>query len=283
MTILTMAIADAIAIAALCTLYMVRHRNRELMISYAVINAGIFTVSVALVSAGSNASAMGMGLFGVLSIIRLRSTALSQREVGYYFVALSVGMIAGVNISPAYIAFGLMATLVGLIAILDSRSTPVSAEKTQTVTADRAISDEEELKAYLSARLGYTVTSAKITELDMVNDLARATVTYQPKETTEGGTPAAGEAAQPVACSRSDGSIAGSCGLLGSTSGSHSRGAHHPGHPDGSAPAHPGGQVRPAGIKASDSLQLHKLSDTHDTPPPSAQHAGAAPQKDEDP
>ena len=52
MTILTMAIADAIAIAALCTLYMVRHRNRELMISYAVINAGIFTVSVALVSAG---------------------------------------------------------------------------------------------------------------------------------------------------------------------------------------------------------------------------------------
>lgn len=195
MTILTMAIADAIAIAALCTLYMVRHRNRELMISYAVINAGIFTVSVALVSAGSNASAMGMGLFGVLSIIRLRSTALSQREVGYYFVALSVGMIAGVNISPAYIAFGLMATLVALIAVLDSRSAPTSKELTQTVTADRAISDEEELKSYLSDRLGYTVTSVKVTELDMVNNLTRATVTYQPKETTEGGTPAAVEAA----------------------------------------------------------------------------------------
>ena len=122
MTILTMAIADALAIASLCTLYLVRHRNREMMISYAVINAGIFTVSVALVSAGSNASAMGMGLFGVLSIIRLRSTALSQREVGYYFVALSVGMIAGINISPAYIAFILMAALVALIAILDARS-----------------------------------------------------------------------------------------------------------------------------------------------------------------
>ena len=188
MNILIMALADAIAIAALCTLYLVRHRNRELMISYAVINAGIFTVSVALVSAGSNASAMGMGLFGVLSIIRLRSTALSQREVGYYFVALSVGMIAGVNISPAYIAFGLMATLVALIAILDSRSAPTSTEKTQDVTADRAISDEEELKSYLSKHLGYTVT-------------------YQPKETPEGGTPAAVEAAasqisatrQPVA------------------------------------------------------------------------------------
>ena len=186
MNILIMALADAIAIAALCTLYMVRHRNRELMISYAVINAGIFTVSVALVSAGSNATAMGMGLFGVLSIIRLRSTALSQREVGYYFVALSVGMIAGVNISPAYIAFALMATLVALIAILDSRSsTPVSTEKTQDVTADRAISDEEELKSYLSDRLGYTVTSVKVSEVDLVNNLTRATITYQPAETAE--------------------------------------------------------------------------------------------------
>ncbi len=193
MNILIMALADAIAIAALCTLYMVRHRNRELMISYAVINAGIFTVSVALVSAGSNATAMGMGLFGVLSIIRLRSTALSQREVGYYFVALSVGMIAGVNISPAYIAFALMATLVALIAILDSRSAPISTEKTQTVTADRAISDEEELKSYLSDRLGYTVTSAKVSEVDLVNNLTRATITYQPAETAEA------ENAAPVA------------------------------------------------------------------------------------
>ena len=185
MNILIMALADAIAIAVLCTLYMVRHRNRELMISYAVINAGIFTVSVAAVSLKKNATAMGMGLFGVLSIIRLRSTALSQREVGYYFVALSIGLIAGVNISPAYIAFGLMATLVALIAVLDSRSAPISTEKTQTVTADRAISDEEELKSYLSDRLGYTVTSAKVSEVDLVNNLTRATITYQPTETAE--------------------------------------------------------------------------------------------------
>ena len=198
MTILTMAIADALAIAILCTLYLVRHRNREMMISYAVINAGIFTVSVALVSAGSNASAMGMGLFGVLSIIRLRSTALSQREVGYYFVALSVGMIAGINISPAYIAFILMAALVALIAILDARSAPAVKGQTQTVTADRAISDEEELKAYL----GYAITSVKVTELDLVNDLTRATITYQPKDATEGSTPTAVSqisATQPVA------------------------------------------------------------------------------------
>ena len=90
-----------------------------------------------------------------------------------------------------------MAALVALIAILDARSAPAVKGQTQTVTADRAISDEEELKAYLGSRLGYAITSVKVTELDLVNDLTRATITYQPKETTEGGTPAAVEAAAP--------------------------------------------------------------------------------------
>ena len=81
MTILTMAIADAIAIAALCTLYMVRHRNRELMISYAVINAGIFTVSVALVSAGSNASSKS-------------SSSLAKTGASDAMTAAGLGMIA---------------------------------------------------------------------------------------------------------------------------------------------------------------------------------------------
>ena len=84
-----------------------------------------------------------------------------------------------------------MAALVALIAILDARSAPAVKGQTQTVTADRAISDEEELKAYLGARLGYTITSVKVTELDLVNDLTRATITYQPKDATEGSTPTA--------------------------------------------------------------------------------------------
>ena len=46
MDILMMGLADLVAIGTLCTLYMIRHKTRELMISYAVINAGVFTVTV---------------------------------------------------------------------------------------------------------------------------------------------------------------------------------------------------------------------------------------------
>jgi len=165
MDILMMGLADLVAIGILCTLYMIRHKTRELMISYAVINAGVFTVTVALAHAGSTAGAMGLGLFGVLSIIRLRSTSLSQREVGYYFVSLALGLISGVRLDPPYIAFILMVVLVGIIS--------------QTVTVDRAISDEGTLKAYLESRLGYEVVSAKILELDLLNDTTQVTITYK--------------------------------------------------------------------------------------------------------
>ena len=119
-----------------------------------------------------------------------------------------------------------MAALVALIAILDARSAPAVKGQTQTVTADRAISDEEELKAYLGARLGYAITSVKVTELDLVNDLTRATITYQPKETTEGsggGSSTAGNRNPPAR-----GNSAGSA---------HRRGVRHAGYPDDAAPA----------------------------------------------
>ena len=123
---------------------------------------------------------MGLGLFGVLSIIRLRSTSLSQREVGYYFVSLALGLISGVRLDPPYIAFILMVVLVGIIALLDS---PIFEAKNQprpqTVTVDRAISDEGTLKAYLESRLGYEVVSAKILELDLLNDTTQVTITYK--------------------------------------------------------------------------------------------------------
>lgn len=51
----------------------------------------------------------------------------------------------------------------------------------------------------------YTITAVKVTELDLVNDLTRATITYQPKDIAEGNAPAAVSqisATQPVAASR---------------------------------------------------------------------------------
>lgn len=194
MHLVSMVIADLIAIAALCTIYLVRHSRRELVVSYTIINFGVFVVTEALSFASGTSAGMGLGLFGVLSIIRLRSTPLAQREVAYYFVSLALGLIAGVRLDPEYMAYALMAMLVIIMAVVDLPFFD-NKQKTQIITVDRAISDPEELKTYLNQKLSYEVLSVKVSELDMVNDTTRAEVSYNldpPAEDTtaeQGNTP----------------------------------------------------------------------------------------------
>lgn len=184
MHLVSMVIADLIAIAALCTIYLVRHSRRELVVSYTIINFGVFVVTEALSFASGTSAGMGLGLFGVLSIIRLRSTALAQREVAYYFVSLALGLIAGVRLDPEYMAYALMAMLVIIMAVVDLPFFD-NKQKTQIITVDRAISDPEELKTYLNQKLSYEVLSVKVSELDMVNDTTRAEVSYNPEPPAE--------------------------------------------------------------------------------------------------
>ena len=54
-------------------LYFPRHRRRDLVAAYLGVNIGVLAVADALNSTGIGAG-LGLGLFGVLSIIRLRST-----------------------------------------------------------------------------------------------------------------------------------------------------------------------------------------------------------------
>ena len=86
---------DIVAITVLAYgVYFRRHRRRDMLLAYAGLNIGVMAVSLVLVNNAAGLG-LGLGLFGVLSIIRLRSSELSQEEVAYYFVALALGLLAG--------------------------------------------------------------------------------------------------------------------------------------------------------------------------------------------
>ena len=176
-TIITAAALDLVAILILCGMYVARHRRRDLVVSYIIINVGVFAVTVALANADATSAGMGMGLFGVLSIIRLRSTELDQREVAYYFAALALGLLMGIGLEPIGLAIGLSALLLAIMFVVD-HSKLMTTLRSQTIIVDRAISDEEELKAYLSTQLGYSIENATIAELDLINDKTTANIRY---------------------------------------------------------------------------------------------------------
>lgn len=169
MNLLIMGAVDLAAIVFLTFgLYLRRHRRRDLAVSYLGINIGVFGVAATL-SGSSIGIGVGMGLFGVLSIIRLRSNELEQHEIAYYFSALAVGLIAGLVPTPLWLGITLIALILAVISIAD-HSRVLPRYRHQEVVLDRAIADEAELVRSLEAVLGGRVHSAIVQQLDLVND-----------------------------------------------------------------------------------------------------------------
>lgn len=160
--------ANLVAILALVLgVYFPRHRRRDLVVAYLGVNLGIMAVSTVLLSTAVGAG-LGLGLFGVLSIIRLRSDELAQHEVAYYFSALALGLLSGLG-SDLVVSAGLMAFIVAVMFVADHPAL-LRGYRHELVVLDRAIADETALVAHLEARLARRVVGANVSRLDLVND-----------------------------------------------------------------------------------------------------------------
>src|SRR5699024_5801676 len=101
-----------------CLVYFRWHFRRDLALAYIVLSMGIFAVTLVL-SDSDAALGLGLGLFGILSIIRLRSDTLTQEEVAYYFISLALGLINGLHPEPAWVSPLITAFLVVVMYVAD--------------------------------------------------------------------------------------------------------------------------------------------------------------------
>ena len=87
---------DFVAVSILAFLiYFPRHQRRDLVLAFLGVNAGLFAVAELVADKEVNI-ALGLGLFALLSVVRLRSAEIAQEDIGYYFIALVLGLINGV-------------------------------------------------------------------------------------------------------------------------------------------------------------------------------------------
>ncbi|MFS0733555.1 DUF4956 domain-containing protein [Microbacterium sp. 1P10UB] len=177
-TTLLLITADFVAAGILSfALYYRRHRRRDLVVAFLGVNIGVLAVTTVLGSS-EVAVGLGLGLFGVLSIIRLRSSEVSQREVAYYFSALALGLVSGLPTAQPWIPLSLMALVLAVMWAADHPAL-LSRSRHQSVHVDRAIADEDDLRAELERRLGATVTSLTVQHLDLVDDTTLVDVRYR--------------------------------------------------------------------------------------------------------
>lgn len=171
-------LADLVAITILAYgLYFRRHSRRDLVLAYVALNTGVLAVTMLL--AGSDAGlGLGLGLFGILSIIRLRSDAITQEEIAYYFVCLALGLVNGLHPGAAWLAPLMSGVLVAVMYVVDHPRFAATTRR-QTITLDAAYPDAARLEEALEKLLGAQVLHAATMQLDLVRDLTVVDVRYR--------------------------------------------------------------------------------------------------------
>ena len=182
--------ADLLAITVLVFgLYFPRYRRRDMVVAILGLNVGVMAVATALSTAEVSAG-LGLGLFGVLSIIRLRSSELAQEDIAYYFTALAIGLLGGISVSPAWVTPALMGAILVTLFIADHPRL-FKGHRTQTVTLDAAYTNECAAIAQLETLLGAEVTRLRIRKLDLVQDTTVVDVCFKlPHDPASGDIPA---------------------------------------------------------------------------------------------
>ena len=162
-------------------IYFRRHTRKDLAVVFAFFNVGLFVV-VTVIEMTEVAAALGFGLFAILSIIRLRSEPFSNRELGYFFGALVLGLLNGIGTPHLVLTLTLNALVLGSIYVLDHPQVLTAAER-RHVTFDAVYTDPEVLKSALSERLGATVTECTVSSIDYVRDSMELEVQYLDRST----------------------------------------------------------------------------------------------------
>lgn len=169
MSVFAFIAADLVAIAILVfALYFPRHRRRDLIVAFLSINVGVMGVTYAMTNADISLG-FGLGIFAVLSIIRLRSTEMDHAEIAYYFTAIALGLLGGFPAISPSVSFTLMAVLLAVIAIGDHPGL-FGRTRQQQMVLDRAFTDELAASRHLAGLLNADVQRLMIRKVDMVND-----------------------------------------------------------------------------------------------------------------
>jgi len=168
---------DVLCLLAMAgVLYKRRRSAPEMPLVFTSLNLGLFA-AVTVIGGHHFSAGVGFGLFGLLSLVRLRSAAFTLQDVAYTFTALVLGLANGLAAAPIALVATIDAVLLAALFVVDEsrRSTPTQVVK---VTLDRAILDPDQIQREAAGQLPQHVVSVSIDEVDHVRDLTRISVRH---------------------------------------------------------------------------------------------------------
>lgn len=170
---------DLVTIAVLAGgLFLRRHRRQDLLAVYFAFNVGLFCI-LTFLSNGRVSVGVGFGIFGVLSIIRLRSEAYDNIEIAYFFLSLCAALVNALPGRPIALSLALDVAIVTTMYFVDSPELAVRLESCE-VTLDHVYDDDADLRQDLQRRLHAELHLVNVKSVDYVRETTVVEIRYRP-------------------------------------------------------------------------------------------------------
>ena len=174
-------------------LYFKKSKRRDFYFTFMIISVAIFFLVYLMMGMdrGKATMGVGLGLFGIFSIMRYRTDSMPVREMTYLFVVVCLSVVhamaeeTGLDNKGRMIgtptAELLVIDLIVIAAIVVFEQT-LKVESSKLIQYDRIelVKPEkrQELIADLEQRLGIRVTDVKVGAVDFLRDMAMLRVSY---------------------------------------------------------------------------------------------------------
>ena len=175
-------------------LYYRKSHRRDFYFTFMLIPIAIFFIVFFMIFVledmkGKTSMGVGIGLFGIFSIMRYRTDTMPVREMTYLFVITAVALVNAVSVGAPF--FELLITNVIIILAVWLCECRLKTCPTRIIQYDRIelITPERrpELIADLEKRLGVKVLKVDIGAIDFLRDMAMIRVSYEGDEPTSIG------------------------------------------------------------------------------------------------
>ena len=175
-------------------LYFRKSHRRDFYFTFMLIPIAIFFIVFFMIFVledmkGKTSMGVGIGLFGIFSIMRYRTDTMPVREMTYLFVITAVSLVNAVSVGAPLFEVILTNVIIILAVWLCERR--LKTRPTRIIQYDRIelITPERrpELIADLEKRLGVKVVKVDIGAIDFLRDMAMIRVSYEGDDTTSIG------------------------------------------------------------------------------------------------
>ncbi|MFI1569074.1 DUF4956 domain-containing protein [Streptomyces sp. NPDC020490] len=141
------------------------------------LNVGLFA-AMSTISAGKFPAGVGFGLFGILSLVRLRSAAFTLRDVAYTFVTLVIALCTGLPQRDSWLVIALAVVVLVAVLVVDDPRSYRPPTRSVKLTLDRIYDDPSLIAQDVAFRFGQAPLSVVVDEVDYVRETTRVSARY---------------------------------------------------------------------------------------------------------